>query len=173
MRVGKNVSLRTLRVEDVAYLVKSSESEEIRFMTNTAQAFTRDVIEKHIKRISKDDERYDFAIIHNESKEMIGECSVLEIDEDNDSERFRIAMSTIEHTGKRYGSEAMNLIIDFVFDELKLNRLHFEVFNFNKRGIKAYKKVGFIEEGRLRQAIKVNGEDHDETIMSIIKEDLV
>ena len=68
--------------------------------------------------------------------------------------------------------DLMTLIIDFVFNELKLNRLQLEVFSFNKRGINAYKKVGFIEEGRLRQAIKVNGEYHDEIIMSIIKGDL-
>ena len=103
---------------------------------------------------------------------MIGELSILDIDSPNHAAVFRIAMNHTKHTGKGFGTEAMELIIDHVFNGLKLNRLQLEVFSHNVRGIRAYEKVGFIKEGILREALFYQGNYSDEIIMSILKSDL-
>lgn len=78
-------------------------------------------------------------------------------------------MSSIELTGKGYGSEAIKIVLQFVFEELHLNRLQLEVFDHNLRGIRAYEKVGFVKEGVLRESLYYNGNYSDEIIMAILK----
>lgn len=93
----------------------------------------------------------------------------LDIDSPNHAAVFRIVM---DHTGKGFGTEAMELIIDHMFNDLKLNRLQLEVLSHNVRGIRAYEEVGFVKEGILREALFYQGIYSDEIIMSILKSDL-
>ena len=46
MLVGETVFLRPLELQDSQKMVESSEDEEIRYMTNSPQSFSKEVIEK-------------------------------------------------------------------------------------------------------------------------------
>lgn len=165
----ERIYLRNL-IESDAYTMKDALSnDEIRYMTNTHIDFSIEELKKHINKINLDEDRVDFAICINNTNMVIGELSILDIDTHNESAGFRIALSHIENVSKGYGSEAIKLAIKYAFDNLKLNRLELEVYSFNKRAIKAYKKCGFNIEGKLKEAIKVNNEYHDEIIMAILK----
>lgn len=169
---NKQIYLRKVRIEDALAYQESTTNEEIRYMTGTPREYTLEEIKIHIKRIIEDTSREDYAICLNETKEMIGELSILDIDSPNHAAVFRIAMNHTNHTGKGFGTEAMELIIDHVFNDLKLNRLQLEVFSHNVRGIRAYEKVGFVKEGILREALFYEENYSDEIIMSILKSDL-
>jgi len=93
------------------------------------------------------------------------------IEEDDKKSGFRISMNSIELTGKGYGTEAIKIVLQFVFEELNLNRLQLEVFSHNLRGIRAYEKVGFVKEGVLRESLYYNGNYSDEIIMAMLKSD--
>jgi AcrR family transcriptional regulator len=58
-----------------------------------------------------------------------------------------------EMWGKGFGTAAISLILEFAFNELNLHRIYLQVFSFNKRGLKLYEIMGFIHDGKLRQAI--------------------
>ncbi|MEC2626393.1 GNAT family protein, partial [Bacillus cereus] len=103
----------------------------------------------------------------------IGELSLLDIDEENERAGFRISMLSIALTGQGYGTEAIKIVLRFVFEQLSLNRLQLEVFSHNLRGIKAYEKVGFAKEGTLRQSLFYNDTYSDEIIMAILKSDYI
>lgn len=76
-----------------------------------------------------------------------------------------------EHVGKGAGSEALALAVGFGFRELGLNRNQLDVFAYNSRAIRAYEKVGFVLEGRRRQAVFHDGQFLDSLIMGILLED--
>jgi RimJ/RimL family protein N-acetyltransferase len=63
------------------------------------------------------------------------------------------------------------MLVDYGFNTLNMNRIELSVFEFNIRAYKSYHKVGFVEEGRKRQARYHNGKYYDEIIMSILRED--
>lgn len=128
-------------------------------------------IKAHINDINNDSSRYDFAICLKSSDEMIGELSIFDLDEENRKAGFRISMASISLTGKGYGTEAINIVLSFVFNQLELTRLQLEVFSHNTRGIRAYEKVGFVKEGVLRQSLYYNEQYSDEIIMAILKSD--
>lgn len=49
---------------------------------------------------------------------------------------------------KGYGTETLNIIKDYVFNELCFNKINLGVFDFNESALKCYEKSGFAEAGR-------------------------
>ncbi|WP_208559312.1 GNAT family N-acetyltransferase [Marinilactibacillus kalidii] len=168
---SKRIHLRPIAIKDTKIYYESTQSEEIMYMTGTQQTFTFEQIEEHIKTIIVDDSREDYAICFNKTNEMVGELSIMDIDKRNSAAAFRISMNSTKYTGIGLGSEAIDLIVDYVFNSLNLNRLQLEVYSHNPRGIRAYEKAGFIKEGVLREKLLYNGKYSDEIIMSILKKD--
>jgi RimJ/RimL family protein N-acetyltransferase len=77
------------------------------------------------------------------------------------------------HWGKGYGTEAVRTMCGFGFREMNLQRVFLRVYETNPRGRRAYEKVGFKEEGRLRQGQFVNGRYVDVILMGLLAEDLI
>ena len=65
----------------------------------------------------------------------------------------------------------MQLLLEHAFLTLNLHRVDLQVFDHNQSAIKVYKKIGFIEEGRLRDHHYRNGQYFDTLIMSILREE--
>ncbi|WP_217595808.1 GNAT family N-acetyltransferase [Cohnella sp. GbtcB17] len=168
---SERIYLRKLEELDAPIMLANTMDEEIRYMTGTKSNFTLEQIQTHINNINNDPSRYDFAICLKDDDRMIGELSISDIDEENKKAGFRITMNSIQLTGKGYGTEAIKIVLRFVFEELKLNRLELEVFSHNLRGIRAYEKAGFVKEGVLRESLYYDGTYSDEIIMAMIKKD--
>src|SRR5690606_15857952 len=111
------------------------------------------------------------AICLVDDNEVIGDLSVLDIDQYNKKAGFRISLHNKNIINKGYGTEAARLAQKFTFEKLKLNRLELEVFSHNIRGIKAYEKAGFKKEGVLRQSLYMNNTYSDEVLMGMLQEE--
>lgn len=168
---GKVLYLRSISDEDMEGIYRSCQNEEFLYMTGTRKSFTLEEITKIYKQFSEDSTRYDFAICLLENNQIIGDLSILEIDQDNKKAGFRISLHSENNLNKGYGTEATQLALKFTFEELKLNRLELEVYSHNVRGIKAYEKAGFKKEGVLRQSLCMNDKYSDEVLMGMLQED--
>jgi RimJ/RimL family protein N-acetyltransferase len=73
--------------------------------------------------------------------------------------------------GKGYGTQAMQLILQYAFTELNLRRVTLTVFEYNTRAIRSYEKAGFQHEGRQRGEIIREGKRWDVLTMGILRED--
>jgi RimJ/RimL family protein N-acetyltransferase len=82
-----------------------------------------------------------------------------------------IAIGDLKMASKGLGTEAIRLMLDYGFRTLNLHRIELFVHDFNERAQKAYKKLGFVEEGRKREALYSDGKYHDEILMAILKEE--
>ena len=60
-------------------------------------------------------------------------------------------------------------MVDHAFEPLGLHRVALSVFAFNERAIRAYRRVGFVIEGRAREAIWRDGRWWDELHMSVLE----
>lgn len=63
--------------------------------------------------------------------------------------------------GKGYGSEAINWVLDWGFRTAGLHRVNLVAISYNQIAIKLYRKLGFVEEGREREAIYHDRAWHD------------
>ena len=73
--------------------------------------------------------------------------------------------------GKGYGTEATRLILDYAFTVLGLHNVMLRVFSYNERAIRSYRKVGFKEMGRRRQAQRIGGQTYDVVYMDCLATD--
>ena len=62
-------------------------------------------------------------------------------------------------------------MLDHAFGSLGLHRIALYVFEFNERAIRAYRRCGFVVEGRSRESIWRDGRWWDELAMSILESD--
>ncbi|MFC9540328.1 GNAT family N-acetyltransferase [Lysinibacillus sp. NPDC056959] len=171
MITGQSVFLRPITEEDVDSIYECFQDEEIMYMTGARNILTKDQIREALSRFSEDSTRCDFAICLVENSRVVGDLAIMEIDLDDKKAIFRIALHRIGDCGKGYGAEAVQLVQQFSFEELQLNRLELQVYSHNIRGIKSYEKVGFKKEGTLRQSLYMNGKYSDEIIMSILRDE--
>jgi RimJ/RimL family protein N-acetyltransferase len=110
--------------------------------------------------------------IHRRSDDrLIGTCALSQLDADNGSALFHITIGEKDAWGHGFGTEATRLMIDHAFGGLGLHRVGLTVFSFNERAIRSYRSVGFVVEGRAREAIWREGRWWDEISMSILDGD--
>ena len=111
------------------------------------------------------------AIHLRESNRLIGTCAFSQLDGDNGSALFHITIGEPDCWGRGYGSEATAMMVDHAFGALGLHRVALSVFAFNERAVRAYRRVGFVVEGRAREAIWRDGRYWDEIQMSILADE--
>ncbi|NIT99570.1 MAG: GNAT family N-acetyltransferase, partial [Nitrosopumilaceae archaeon] len=66
-----------------------------------------------------------------------------------------------EYQDKGYGKEALLMLMRFAFKKMNLYRLEAEVIDYNDKAKSLFEKVGFIPEGRLREAKYNDGKYYD------------
>jgi RimJ/RimL family protein N-acetyltransferase len=73
--------------------------------------------------------------------------------------------------GSGYGTDAVRTLAGLAFEEMNLNRIALDVYDFNERAIASYLKCGFVEEGRRRKDIFRYGAYVDVVMMALLRED--
>jgi len=84
---------------------------------------------------------------------------------------FGILIGEKEERGKGYSKIATSKTLEFGFNQLGLYRIYLFVQSNNKAAIKLYEKLGFRNEGELRNSVFKNGEFINEKVMGFLKEE--
>jgi RimJ/RimL family protein N-acetyltransferase len=163
---GPRVTLRPLDERDVDDQLRAVQDPEQLRLTGTHRTFTRTDIEAWCRSRAEAPGRYDWAVVETDGGGWVGECSLNEIDTDNGSAGFRIALD--RRLGQGLGTEATGLVLDFAFGRLGLYRVELEVFDFNVRAQKSYAKSGFTVEGVKRGGLLWEGVRHDVIMMAAL-----
>lgn len=71
--------------------------------------------------------------------------------------------------GHGFGTDALRVALKYAFLEMNLIRVGLEVMMYNEAGLRAYTKVGFVPEGRLRAMVYRDGVYYDVQPMSILR----
>lgn len=110
------------------------------------------------------------AIFWQATDEHIGNVK-LTVDTLNRRGEFSIVIGEKAFWGKGVSTEVTALMLDIAFCRLNLHRVFLGVNSGNIAAIRSYQKVGFVEEGRARQEMFVNGRYEDRVIMGILAEE--
>lgn len=123
------------------------------------------------ERLSHNDQAYSFLIFTSDNEDFIGEVNISNV------QRGIIQSCTIGYwiakdcEGKGMMSEPLELVKEFIFNELKLHRIEAACLPHNMPSIKVLLKNGFIKEGTARKLLKINDKWQDHTVLSFIHDD--
>ena len=123
------------------------------------------------ERLSHNDQAYSFLIFKSDSGDFIGEVNISNV------QRGIIQSCSIGYwiakdcEGKGMMSESLELIKEFIFNELKLHRIEAVCLPYNKPSLKVLLKNGFIKEGTARKLLKINDKWQDHKVLSFIVDD--
>jgi len=76
-----------------------------------------------------------------------------------------------DYWGGGYGTDALLLLVDYAFDTLDMRRLFLITMTLNERVLRQMEKVGFLLEGRMRQATVADGVPYDVVIYGLLREE--
>ncbi len=166
---GERVYISPMNVEDAEIYTKwLNDPEIVKYLSLRNSLVSIYGERSYIEAFSKVE--FNLCIVKKENDELIGNIGLNDIDYKNGTAELGIFIGDEENLSKGYGSEAIKLILDFVFKEIRLHSVDLTVFGNNPRAIKAYTKCGFKEFGRRHDAIFHNGEYIDLIYMEIINE---
>ena len=171
---GQNVLLRLIQKDDKESYYNAGFSkvdQESAYYTQSDSSFTEEQISAYIDKIVDNDSRYDFLIIDSTGN-ICGESVLNNINWQNRTAHFRIALFDHKTFGKGLGSESLDLTMKFGFDFLALKRIELEVFGFNERAIRAYSKAGFIVDEVEENVTLLDGRMSSILKMSLTKQPL-
>ncbi len=148
-----------------------TDSEVVRLTRYQDGPMRPDEIERFFAARALGSDSLAMAIHRRDDDRLIGTCALSQLDADNGSALFHITIGEKDAWGHGLGTEATRLMIDHAFSGLGLHRVGLTVFAFNERAIRSYRSVGFVVEGRAREAIWREGRWWDEISMSILDGD--
>lgn len=83
----------------------------------------------------------------------VGACFVTEHSPQDRRATFGMYLADPAARGRGAGTAALHLLCERVFSELDLHKLRGEALDFNKPAIATYRRLGFVEEGVLRDQL--------------------
>lgn len=170
--VGERIYLSPRNVEDVETFTEWMNDFYITDYTGrSSQTITLQEEKAYLEK--EQNNKNTFAIIDLQTDEMIGTIGLHEINHINRTATLGIFIGNKNYWNKGYGTEAIQLILDFGFNYLNLNNINLALMEFNQRALKCYKKCGFREIGRKRKCFFINGKYYDSILMDILAEEFI
>jgi RimJ/RimL family protein N-acetyltransferase len=169
---GERAVLRPIQRADLPRLWELLEDFEVKVRSETGPVVPVSLA-RHQARFDQEaaepptDQTW-FAVETN--GELIGQGGLYRIDHFNRRCELGIALGRA-YWGKGLGQDAVRTLVDYAFTHLHLHRVALQVLADDARAVGAYRKVGFVEEGRLRQQAWVGGRLEDELLMAVLRED--
>ena len=79
----------------------------------------------------------------------IGNCSYYNIDETSGEAELGIVIGDRNYWNKGYGTDALSALVNCLFTETNINRLHLKTLDWNARAHNCFQKCGFTPCGHL------------------------
>lgn len=166
------MKLRKLEKKDAELMLEWMQDIEIskNFQFDT-KAMNLDKVKSFIEKSKIESENIHLAIVESDD-EYLGTISLKNIDYKNNNAEYAISLRK-RAIGKNVAFLATKLILEYAFDELKLEKVYLNVYSKNMRAIKFYEKFGFIYEGEFRNHIQKDGIYENLKWYSILRSDYV
>lgn len=114
---------------------------------------------------------WDFDVRLRDDERPIGLAGLMDVDAVNGSAELLIGIGKRSLRDQGYGTEAIEIVLDFAFAELRLHRVQLRVWAFNERAIHVYERMGFVHEARYREGHFRHGRHHDIVYMGLLAQE--
>ena len=167
---GNTIVLREFRWEDLPDIRAWVTDPAITQWLSGAfmKPHTWEQTEQYLRNLLEGGSGANFVIARREDLAYLGQCNLMMVD--NVSRKAEMAMVLqAQHAGQGIGTQAGELLMDFAFRQMNLNRVHLRVYADNLRAIRLYRKLGFRQEGCLREDTYRDGAYRDTLAMGLLR----
>lgn len=171
MLQGKQVRLRALEATDLERLYEWMNDRDVTRFLMARYPLSRSDEEKWLaETVGKNGFAHDVRLaIETENGTHIGVVGLHAIGPEDRAAELGIMIGDKAFWSNGYGTDAMLTILRFAFEQMNLHRVSLGVIEYNERGYACYRKCGFVEEGRSRDATYRDGRYWDIIRMGILR----
>ncbi len=167
------VEIKKFDLQNVSVHYKWNNDAELNYY-DSEYPHQRESFETFLKRIkSVLDERNDtaelFEIHLEENDKLIGIVDIHAIDKYNRRCYVNCTIGDRDYAGKGYDVEALKMVLAHCFNQKDMHKVATTAFDFNTSWIDSVKKLGFEQEGQLREHVLKKEEYCDKLIFSLLK----
>lgn len=164
------VRLRPLDESDVDHIMTWVNDPEIvgNLAAFSGEAFTREQELAWVRQVRASSSDAVFSIRDAADGRYLGQCGIHQIHARSKVGRLACIVAQRGDHGRGFGSAAIRALCDHAFGERGLHKLWLMVFRRNERGRGIYARIGFGEEGVLREEYFHEGGWHDMVRMSLL-----
>jgi RimJ/RimL family protein N-acetyltransferase len=105
------------------------------------------------------------------SGQVVGHIELGALDYANESAALCRVLIATAARGRGFSLPMVQEALRIGFEDLRLRRIELRVYSFNHAAISCYRHAGFIQEGVLRQALKVGNAYWDTVLMAVLREE--
>ena len=162
------LNFTNLNEKEREMVLRWRNNEEIRKWMFTDQIISLEEHLEFIGSLRRDSRNFYFLV--KRASEYLGVMCLTRVDLRNRNAYLGIYVNP-EKKISGVGSVLGEILLKLAFDVTKLHTLKLEVFEDNERAIALYKRLGFVEEGRLREFVFRDGRWKDVIVMGITEEE--
>lgn len=163
----KRVKLVPAEERHIGLIVRWRNSEAVRRFFIYSKDFTEESHKKWVEENINTGKAVQFMIVDLNGEE-IGVAYLHNIDHVNETAEVGIYIGEEGNRSKGYGVQGMELIVAYGFSKLHLHKIYARVLSTNISSLNHLIKVGFKQEGRLIDEVKIEDEYKDVIRMFII-----
>ena len=167
----RRVYLRALEPEDYKVSILWRKDEEIWDMLGGTKYFVSEAYEKKwVEDTIFGSKDVKLAVCLAENDKYIGNVYMTDINEVNRSCTSHVLIGDKDYWGQGYASEALQLAIDYMFNERNIHRIQALVLTSNVASMKMHEKCGYKKEGILHDAVFKNGRYQNQAVLALVRE---
>ncbi len=167
--IGERCYLSPVNLEDVEKFTEWFNDEEV--VENLQFAVQNIGLNSQKNMLEMLSKKHWYAIINKYDDKLLGDCGLVSIDHLHRVGEIGICIGNKKFWNQGYGEEALRLLLSYSFNYLNLRNIMLEVYSTNERAINCYKKLGFKEIGRRRNAILLKQKEHDIVFMDLLNDE--
>lgn len=171
MLYSKKIFLRRFEEGDLKYKVKwvndAENNKTLLFDYPISLSETKEWFKKTFFNRS----RWDFVIIEKRSKNIIGMTGLINVNLRHRNAQFFITIGEKKFKGKGLSKIAINLVLEFAFNELGLQKIYLLTLANNTLARRIYENIGFKQEAFFKKEYNIHGDLKDIYRHALLKED--
>ncbi len=160
--VGPRVTLAVPQPEDFDEISDwYTDADFMRRMdTAPARPLSGEDLERTYRNLDRNTEFY-FHVRSSDDDRLLGFVTLYNIEWTNQIAQLAIAIGDPSDRGQGYGTETLNLMLNYGFNELNLYKVCLDVIATNQSAIAVYQNSGFEFEGTNVRAVMRDGHRYD------------
>ncbi|MFE7467406.1 GNAT family N-acetyltransferase [Streptomyces sp. NPDC057499] len=169
---GKRIRLRGIEPDDWTAFMRFAEEEA---GTGNLPCPPRSA-EHHRARVKEqaaalsDGDCFQLAIEALETGKIVGSVGSFHADPRSGWFEYGVVIDA-GHRRSGYAAEAVRLLLRHMFEERRFHKCQARILAYNTASLALHQRLGFVEEGRLREHVYVSGRHQDLVVMGILAEE--